>query len=434
MNNGDLSRRGFVQRSMGAMAVAGLPLWFSREVLATELGAAARQKKVGPNDRIVMGAIGTGSRGFEIMKEARKKGAEFVAVCDVDANHRAKAAKEIGNGCVQYGDFRELLDHRGIDAVTVVTPDHWHALVAIAAMKKGKDIYCEKPLTLTIAEGQAMLRVAAATEPVFQTGSQQRSDARFRLACELVRNGRLGQIKTVEARIGANPKKGPFPTSPVLDGLDWNFWLGQTPEVDYVTERCHYEFRWWYEYSGGKVTDWGAHHNDIAQWALGTDETGPVEVTSTSDDPLKEPNCYNCPPHFVITYTYANGVKLLCMSDGENGVKFEGEKGWIFVSRGKIEASDPKIIEEPLPNDAVRLYVSNDHMKNFLECVRDRQKPICPLEVGYRSVSVCHLGNISLRMGGKTLKWDPMKERFFGDALANQMLSREMRVPWKLEV
>ncbi len=431
---GTLSRRGFVRNSMGAMAAAGLPAWFARDAFAQEEEKAARRREPGPNDRLVMGAIGTGSRGTGIMKEAKKKGAQFVAVCDVDAGHRQKAADAVGDDCKPYEDFRELLDHPGIDAVTVGTPDHWHALIAIAAMKAGKDIYCEKPMTLTVAEGRAMVEVARRTEPVFQVGSQQRSDKRFRMACELVRNGRVGKVKTVEARIGANPKKGPFETSPVPRELNWDFWLGQTPFVDHVKDRCHGDFRWWYEYSGGKVTDWGAHHNDIAQWGLGRDGSGPVLVESECDEPLLEPNCYNCPPHFTITYTYEDGVKLLCMSDGENGVKFEGEDGWIFVSRGKIEASDPKLLEEPLPKDATRLYASDDHMRNFLDCVRDRQATICPIEVGHRSVSVCHIGNISLRLGGKTLKWNPTEERFFGDALANQMLSREMRAPWTLDV
>ena len=433
LEKGNLSRRGFVQSSVGTMIAAGLPAWYAREAFAHQEEKAARRQP-GPNDQIVMGAIGTGSRGMSILNEAKKKGARFVAVCDVDAGHRKKAAEAIGDDCAQYADFRELLDHPGIDAVTIVTPDHWHALIAIAAMKKGKDIYCEKPMTLTIAEGRAMVDVAKKTEPVLQVGSQQRSDKRFRMACELVRNGRIGTVRTVEARIGDNPQKGPFPTSPVPEGLDWDFWLGQTPMVEYVKDRCHYEFRWWYEYSGGKVTDWGAHHNDIAQWGLGADDSGPVEVESECGRPTNEPNSYNCPPDFKITYTYANGVKLFCQSEGENGVRFEGEDGWIFVSRKEIRASDQKLLDEPLPNDATRLYVSDDHMRNFFDCVRDRQTPICPVEVGHRSVSVCHIGNISLRLGGKKLKWDPKEERFFGDALANQMLSRQMRAPWKLEV
>lgn len=441
MENGLLSRRGFVGRTTAGLLAAGLPSWYARETAA---GPVARFI---PDDKpIRMGAIGTGSRGLAVMEGAQKKGARFVAVCDVDAGHReqgvARLAKLGQEGKVDtFADYRELLDRDDIEAVTVVTPDHWHALIAIEAMKRGKDVYCEKPLTLTIEEGQAMVKVAAARKPVFQTGSQQRSDARFRLACSLVRNGRIGKIQTVETRIGANPQGGPFPVAPVPTGLDWDVWMGPTPEVEFVERRCHYEFRWWYEYSGGKVTDWGAHHNDIAQWGLGTDATGPVKVESTCTAPRHvEPNCYNCPPDFNITYTYApnaskvcDGTRLICTSGGENGVRFNGEGGWIFVSRGKISASDKALLQEPLPDSAERLSQSNDHMGNFLSCVRSRETPICPVEVGFRSVTVCHLGNISLRMGGRTLQWDPQKERFFGDALANAMLSRKMRGSWKLE-
>jgi predicted dehydrogenase len=408
-----------------------------------ERSARALAQKDGP---IVMGAIGTGGRGQGIMEDALHRGARFVAVCDVDAGHCREAIAVIQRrrqqGTVDtYNDFRELLDRKDIDAVTIGTPDHWHALIAIEAMKRGKDVYCEKPLTLTVEEGQAMVKVARMRKPVFQTGSQQRSDARFRLACELARNGRIGKIHTVETRIGDNPEGGPFPTSSVPPGLDWDFWLGQTPEVDFVEKRCHGEFRWWYEYSGGKVTDWGAHHNDIAQWGLGTDGSGPVQIESTAGAPAhKEPNCYNCPPRFNITYTYApnaakycDGTRLICTAGGENGVKFVGDGGWIFVSRDRIDASDKKLLDEPLAADAVRLYKSDDHMRNFLNCVKSRETPICDIEVGFRSVTICHLGNISLRLGGRTLRWDPVRETFEGDALAIQMLARKMRAPWKLE-
>jgi predicted dehydrogenase len=441
---GRLSRRGFLQNSTAALAATGLPLWYARDAVAA---LVEQDDKAGTDKPIVMGAIGVGGRGMGVMEEAQQRGARFVAVCDVDASHRREAIeklKKLGqDGKVdEYGDFRELLDRKDVDAVSVVTPDHWHALIAIEAMKRGKDIYCEKPLTLTVEEGQAMVKVARARKPVFQTGSQQRSDDRFRLASELVRNGRIGKVKTVETRIGDNPEGGPYPATSVPPGLDWDFWLGQTPETEYVERRVHGEFRWWYEYSGGKVTDWGAHHNDIAQWALGMDGSGPVLVESTSDQPRhKEPNCYNCPPHFNITYTYApnaskycDGTRLICTSGGENGVKFTGEGGWIFVSRDRIDASAKTLLDEPLATGATRLYKSRDHMRNFLDCVRNRETPICDVEVGFRSVTVCHLGNISLRLGGRTLKWDPIRERFQGDALANEMLSRKMRAPWKLEV
>ncbi len=219
-----------------------------------------------------------------------------------------------------------------------------------------------------------MVKAARKYDRVFQTGSQQRSDARFRLACELVRNGRIGKVQTVEARIGDNPIGGPFPRSAVPEGLDWDFWLGPTPTSPTSRRRCHYEFRWWYEYSGGKMTDWGAHHNDIAQWGLGMDEAGPVAVRPPGTKPSEKPNSYNCHPHFAVTYSYADGAKLITTSDGENGNRFIGEGGWIFVSRERIEASDPKLLEEPLPRTPQRLYVSNDHMGNFLDGMRTRKR------------------------------------------------------------
>jgi predicted dehydrogenase len=445
MDKGNLSRRGFMQRSLAAMTAAGLPAWYAREVFALD-----EEKKKPADDEIVMGAIGIGSpqsRGRAIAGDARRdKNVKYIAVCDVDARHRSAAAKLFDSEVKQREDFRELLDNKDIKAVTIATPDHWHALVAIDALRKGKDVYCEKPLTLTIAEGQALVKVAKQTGRIFQVGSQQRSDKRFRLACQLVRNGRIGKIQTVETRIGGNPKSPSLPKVEVPKELNWNFWLGPTPEVDYVElkqgnttfTRCHYEFRWWYEYSGGKMTDWGAHHNDIAQWGLGMDESGPVAVEAEGEAPSKEKNSYNCHPNFKVTYTYASGAKLICTSGGENGVKFIGEDGkWIFVTRGRINASDgdektSKLLNEPLPDGATKLYLSDNHMQNFLDGVRTRKPCICTAEVGHRSVTVCHIGVIALRTG-KKLKWDPKAEKF-DDADANKMLSREMRKPWKLEV
>jgi predicted dehydrogenase len=418
---------------------AGLPLWYAREVLADKEekdSAAKKTKKLGPNDHILMGAIGVGGQGTGIMKWAKgKPGVKFVAVCDVDAARREKAAKLIGKDCHIFGDFREMLAKEKLDAVTIGTVDHWHALTAIAAMKAGCDVYCEKPLSLTIGEGQAMVKAARKYDRVFQTGSQQRSDARYRLACELVRNGRIGRIHTVEARIGDNPTGGPFKEVPVPKDLDWNFWKGPTADVPYVKERCHYEFRWWYEYSGGKMTDWGAHHNDIAQWGLGMDKAGPVFVTASGTPPAQKPNCYNCHPHFAVSYLYGDGTRLITTSDGENGNRFIGNRGWIFVNRERIEASDSKLLDEPLPKSAERLYVSNDHMGNFMDCIRSRQRCICDVEVGFHSVTVCHIGAIALRLG-IPLNWDPAAQRFFGPRAekGNAMLSREMRSPWKLEI
>jgi predicted dehydrogenase len=471
LEKGNLSRRGFLQNSLAALTAAGLPAWYAREVLAHEQDTAAQnQRPVQANDRIVMGAIGTGTnrtrrrgngrlngeRGYQIMRDAMgQRGVEYVAVCDVDRPNAEFAANHIRERTNRQAqvltDFRRLLENRDIQALTIATPDHWHAIIAIAAMRAGKHVYCEKPLTLFHSEGQRMVRVARDTNRVFQTGSQQRSDTRFRLACELVRNGRIGQVRRVETRIGDNPVGGPFQVAQVPDGLDWNFWLGPTPRVDYVPQRCHYDFRWWYDYSGGKMTDWGAHHNDIAQWGLGMDSSGPVEVWPNAERttaPSSAANSFNCHPHFEVHYRYnnngggANGTELVCMSGGENGIKFEGENGrWIFVSRGTIRASDgnqreSRIIGDPLPPDATRLEVSNNHMGNFMACVRagGRQQPICNVNVGHRSVSVCHIGNIAIRTGLR-LHWDPAQERFTGDNAerANAMLTRPYREPWRAE-
>jgi predicted dehydrogenase len=442
MHPANLSRRGFLERSMAALTVgAGLPAWYARRVLADDLEREARSPgRIGPSDTITMAAIGVGGRGTSLLKEAMaQKGVRVVAVCDVDRGHREAGAQVVrdkqGGGCDTYGDFRDLLARRDLDAVLVATVDHWHALVSIAAMKAGCDVYCEKPLSLTVAEGRAMVKAARKYGRIFQTGSQQRSDARYRLACELVRNGRIGRVHTVEARIGDNPIKGPFQETDVPEGLDWDFWKGPTPDVPYVREKCHKNFRWWYEYSGGKMTDWGAHHNDIAQWGLGTDDTGPVEVTAVGQEPAKDPNSYNCHPHFAVNYRYADGTRLVTTSDGENGNLFIGNAGWIFIRRSRIGASDRRLIEEPLPEGAERLYASNDHRGNFVDCVRTRKRPICDVAVGHHSAVVCHIGAIALRLG-KPLRWDPDAERFHGPDAdeANAMLAREMRSPWKLEV
>jgi predicted dehydrogenase len=482
MYKGNLSRRGFLQRSLTGLAAAGVPAWYGRDLLAAEDVAAAEAKKpAGANDRIAMGAIGIGSRnsrGRDIYNQARgHKNVVYVAACDVHAKHLDRAVtvmkdfnkKERGSADVKgYKDFRQLLDDKDINAVTIATPDHWHALVAIEALRRGKDVYCEKPLTLTIEEGKAVAKVAKETGRVFQVGSQQRSEGTgpFPLACALVRNGRLGKIKRVETRIGANPESPELPKAEVPAGLDWDFWLGPTPRVDYVElprkgqpipySRCEYEFRWWYDYSGGKMTDWGAHHNDIAQWGLGMDGSGPVSVEVVkAKQPAEGTNRYNCHPEFEVRYTYENGVELVCShtqlpgapdpketpkgpgrGNGfrhDNGVLFVGEGGkWIFVCRSGITASDERLIKEPLGPDATGLYRSRNHMGNFLECVKSRKPTICPAEVGHRSVTVCHLGAIALR-SGKKLRWDPKAEHFEDEEM-NKWLGRPMRDPWKLEV
>ncbi len=464
MQHGNLSRRGFAQSAIAAMGVAGLPAWYAADAVAAVESADAERKD---DAALRFGCIGIGSqhsRCFAIYNDARTQTAHktsFLACCDVDSNHVGKAVTRMQSHgfktVTAYRDFRDLNDRKDIDAVLIATPDHWHALIAIDAMKKGKDVYCEKPLTLTVAEALALQQVAKKTGRVLATGSQQRSDHRFRMACELVRNGRIGKVKSVECRIGSNPVSGPIAKKPVPEGFDYDMWLGPTPMADYVADdkhaRCNYEFRWWYEYSGGKMTDWGAHHLDIAQWALGKDGSGPIAVeVIKATQPSTDPNEYNTHPEFHVQYTYEGDIKVIAMhgdgtgphrlvnKDGieahigpsENGVLFVGTEGTIFVSRGAILASDAKLLAEPLATDATRLEVSANHMVNFLDCVKSRKKPICSVDVGASSVIICHLGTIALR-SGKKLKWDPVKHQF-DDAEANAMLSRKMREPWKLEV
>jgi predicted dehydrogenase len=464
MSHGSFSRRGFLARSMAGLTLgAGLPAWFTKELIAQGQAATGQARPVAANSRIVMGAIGTGTnyhrkgpnqatqgeRGIQIMRDAMgQQGVDIIAVCDVDRHAREFARDVVRSNANRpeprmYDDYRELLANGDIQAVLIATPDHWHALIAIAALRAGKDVYCEKPLTLWLDEGKAVVNAVRQTNRKFQVGSQQRSDDRFRLACELVRNGRIGHVQRIETRIGDNPRGGPFQVRPVPEGLNWDFWLGQNARADYSPQRCHYDFRWWYEYSGGKMTDWGAHHNDIAQWALGMDNSGPVAIEKVhADEPSHDPNSFNCHPNFEVRYTYANGPNgsngtvLVCKSAGENGIHFEGEGGkWIFVSRGTIRASNPALLRDPLPANATRLEVSHNHMGNFLQAVRDRSRqPICNATVGHRSVSVCHLGNIAIRSGLR-LRWDPAQEQFTGDNAgeANRWLRREIREPWGAE-
>lgn len=435
-----ISRRDFLMASAAGVALASVPDWFTKANAADNAERAARwHKKFGPNDQINCAVIGPGgSRGGYRMglgdanAAVGHPGVKMVAACDVDALHMKEAAEHFGADCRPYSDFREVLARKDIDAVIIGTPDHWHSYICIAAMKAGKDVYCEKPLTLTIDEGKKLVKVWRDTGAVFQTGSQQRSDDKFRLACELVRNGRIGKLVKVESNLPTGPVGGPFKSEPPPSDLNWDMWQGQTPDTEYVKERTHGSFRWWIEYSGGMLTDWGAHHNDIAQWGMGTDRTGPISVEGVGRGNMVGHNCYSTFPEFDLTFMYPNGVPLRVTNQGSNGVKFQGENGWIFVTRGKIEASDPKLLEEPLPADAVRLYNSNDHMGNFLDGIRTRKQPICDAEIGHRSVSICHLANICLRLGGNKLEWDPEREEFKNNPAANAMLSRPARKPWRV--
>jgi predicted dehydrogenase len=436
-----ISRRSFLHRCSATAAATGLPLWFVERELAR---AEEPVKAVAANDRPGIALIGCGGQGSGDTGNARRFG-DVVAVCDVDQKHVANAVKRFskdGKVPTGYSDFRKLLARDDVHCIINGTPDHWHSLVNIAAAKAKKDIYSEKPLTLTIDEGKHVVKAVRDHMVVLQTGTQQRSSERFRMACDLVRNNRIGKLKEVTVWLPAGRREGPFASKPVPPELDWDFWQGQATKVDYVPERCHTWFRYWYEYSGGTMTDWGAHHMDIGYWAIGL--PAPILVESKAlTKPV--PGGYTTISDYEVKFTYPNGVVFNVRSTRDddpfggtvnpagqrNGIRFEGSDGWIWVNRDEIKAAEREMLTKPLPEGAERLYVSNDHMGNFFDCMRSRKDPICAVEIGHRSASVCHLGAISLRTG-KKLEWDPVKEEFIGEHAkeANGYATREMRMPY----
>ncbi|HEX8200615.1 MAG TPA: Gfo/Idh/MocA family oxidoreductase, partial [Isosphaeraceae bacterium] len=382
-----------------------------------------------PSERIRIGHIGVKNQGTSNLKALMK---HTVAVCDVDKDvlGKAKALAETGTGetITAYDDYRRLLDNKDIDAVVVTTPDHWHARITIDACAAGKDVYCEKPLTLTVAEGCAVVEAARRHDRVVQTGSQQRSDAKFRRACELVRSGRIGKVHTVRVGIPGVNFVGPaVPDTAPPPELDYDFWLGPAPRRPYNPNRVHYNFRFFWDYSGGQLTNFGAHHLDIAQWALGMDESGPVAVEGQARD--HEQGWYEVPAWCRVAYTYPGDVTLVCGQDERGGVTFEGSEGTLFVTRGRIESNPAAILREPPAAGDVRLEVSDDHHANWLDCIRSRRRPIADVAIGHRSATVCHLGNIAIRTGRK-LTWDPARQELVGDPEAAAMLRRPYRAPW----
>jgi predicted dehydrogenase len=436
-----ISRRSFIRRCSATAAATGMPLWFVERELAR---AEQPVKSLSANDRPGIALIGCGGQGSGDTRNSQRFG-DVVAVCDVDQKHVEQAVKRFTrDGKVPQGfaDFRKLLERDDVHCIINGTPDHWHSLVNIAAAKANKDIYSEKPLTLTIDEGKHVVKAVRDHKVVLQTGTQQRSNERFRLACDLVRNNRIGKLKEVTVYLPAGRREGPFASKPVPPELDWDFWQGQAPKVDYVPERCHTWFRYWYEYSGGTMTDWGAHHMDIGYWAIGLPAPTSIESKALTQ-PIR--GGYTTISDYEVKFTYPNGVIFNVRStpdddpfggtikeDGQrNGIRFVGSDGWIWVNRDQIKATEREMLTQALPEGAERLFVSNDHMGNFFDCVRSRIDPICDVEVGHRSASVCHLGAISLR-SGKSLQWDPVNETFIGEHSkeANTYVSREMRKPY----
>ncbi|MFC1539801.1 Gfo/Idh/MocA family protein [Candidatus Latescibacterota bacterium] len=398
-----------------------------------------------PSNRITIGHIGVGGMGVSDMRRfLPRDDAQIVAVCDVDKSHRLEAKKlaeetyaEKKNansytGCDDYNDFRDLIGREDIDAVSIATPDHWHAITAITAADAGKDIYCEKPIALTIAEGRAMCDAVKRNNIVWQTGSQQRSDRNFRFACELVRNGRIGELKKIFVGLPTGSALNEPPeVIPVPDGFDYDFWLGPAPEAPYTANRCHWNFRWIMDYSGGQLTDWAGHHIDIAHWGMDVEHTGPVDIEGQGNFPRD--GLWNTATTYHFECTYKNGLILDVSNNTRNrqGVRFEGTDGWVYVRRGEIDAEPKSLLTSMIGRDEIHLYRSDNHGANFIDCVRSRELTIAPIEILHRSVSVAHLGNIAMLLKRK-LNWNPDIERFVNDSEADRMLARSMRSPWHL--
>jgi predicted dehydrogenase len=436
------SRRDFL-RDSAALTAGGilLPSW-----LAGTRSMADESKS--PNARPRVGCIGLGGMGHGDARAARKYG-DIVAVCDVDRKHaeHARDDKNIGNGKADIcEDYRKLLDRKDIDVVTISTPDHWHTRIAIDAMKSGKDVYCQKPLTLTIDEGKLLCKAVKQSGRVLQVGTQQRSENnnRFLTAVALVREGRLGKIKRVTCTIGASKPGGPFKKTEPPAHLNWEMWLGQAPKVEYIKERCHGTFRWWYEYSGGKLTDWGAHHVDIAQWAIGMEKSGPTTVEVVEANlpvPFKKgyptvDDQYNTVTTFQVRCLFPSDIELIIRGEGENGITFEGEKGKFFVSRGKLTGEPIDDLKKNPIDDKVLIALRkgkrlDSHMGNFIECCRDRSMPVSDVFSHHRALTTCHLANIAIRLKRK-LAWDAQSEQIVGDAEANALQRREQRKGYEI--
>jgi myo-inositol 2-dehydrogenase/D-chiro-inositol 1-dehydrogenase len=443
MSRSNFSRRDFLKTSTGLAAASAVGSgWMA------DLAYGKNRRVLSKNDRPLIGSIGMGGQGTGIMRRAMEFG-DIVAVCDVDRPRAEQAREQSGGNAEVHEEYRKLLERADIEAVTIGTPDHWHTAVALAALQAGKHVYCEKPLTLTIAEGKLLVDMVNKTGKTMQVGTQQRGDqfTLFGRAVATVRSGQLGKIKKVTVQLPLSTSEGgPFETKPIPEGLNWGFWLGQAPEAEYCPERCHYQFRWWYEYSGGVVTDWGAHHMDIAQWALNVEHAGPLSIDGSQTRLPNIPNGYNTPKLVTIDYQYPDDVhlQLTAQPPGDEGVLFEGEKGRLFVNRGRItgkaieEQDADAALKQQTMDQVTELFKGNtermgNHMGNFFEAFQHGKHPISDVASQHRSVSACHLGNISIRLGRK-LAWDAEKEMFVDDDEANAWLSREQRSPYQISV
>jgi predicted dehydrogenase len=448
------SRREFLKRTAAAGAVATAPyIWSGSHARAQDANSKPTIAAIG-----VGGSRGRYNQGGAVARRAAKYG-QMIAVCDVDDRHTAEFNKAFDGKLSMYRDYRELFDKQQPDIVTIGTPDHWHVPISIAALRAGCDVYCEKPLTLTIADGIEIRKVVEETGRVFQVGTQQRSqdNLRFLKAIAMVQSGRLGDNVNAYVAIGGAPSGGPFEASAAPGDLDWDLWLGPAPKVGYSEQRRKM-FRWWFEYSGGKMTDWGAHHIDIAQWALGCDETGPQTVSGTGkfpplvpdkfnwkaflDGDAALPSGFNTATEFSIDLKFAGGATINVSDhyrregddvDFDNGILLEGDAGRIFVNRGRLSGKPIDDLTDADNRELDELFVKlykgkqpGDHMRNFFECLEDRTQPISDVATHHRTMTSCHLCNIALMLG-RELKWDPAAENFIGDDQATALMSRKSR-------
>ena len=431
-----LSRRQFLERG-ATLVSAGVaaPLL----IPATAFSATGRP---GPNDCIGIAGIGIGRQGSGVFLAAVKaKGGRAVAVADANIRRAAEMARKLKIDAFQ--DYRKVLDRKDVDAITTATPDHWRSLVCIHACQAEKDVYAEKPMTLTIREGRLMVDAVRRYKRVFQTGSQQRSDAKCRFGCELIRSGRIGKVRKVIAHNYPSPWECALSGQPVPDGLDWDLWCGPNPVVpnhaDLCTPRARPGWISFRPYSGGEMTGWGAHGLDQIQWALGMDQSGPIEVwtegrafsapTYSQPDSQGRGNKLCSEPK--VFFRYARDIVVALSNGPEGGAIFIGEKGTITIDRGKCTSDPPEIAQEPIHGGEVHLYKSDDHTQNWLDCIRSRQMPAAGVEIGHRSATVCHLGNIA-HWAGRRLRWDPVGECFPDDPDANVHLDRPRRKPYAL--
>jgi myo-inositol 2-dehydrogenase/D-chiro-inositol 1-dehydrogenase len=460
-----ITRRSFIRRGATLTAAgAVVPYWFTGE-------NARAQQSTSKNDRPLVAVVGTGGQGSGDMRGAAPFG-DVVAVCDVDENQARKAAAMLGGKPTIYGDYRKLLERNDIEVIINGTPDHWHTAINIAACKAGKDVYAEKPMTLTIDEGKLLSKVVKQTGRVVQVGTQQRSAGQFQLAIELVRNGRVGNLKQIWVALpNFSTKGGPFAAEKVPDNLNWDMYQGQAPAKKYCSQRTHRNFRWWYEYAGGIITDWGNHHMDIAQWGADCELSGPTSIDARGLFPNHgKADCFNTPNRFFSRMTYPNGVEVLFFSSlkcrkryggvveaheetspkdlaylfGKNcpeeiktfdrdGIMFIGDKGRVFVNRGGVYGKPVEQLKDnPLPEDAWRVRPSGNHIGNLFECVKTRQEPVSPVRIEHRTITACHLTNISIRLKRK-LTWNPVSQEIVGDDEANAWQKRQQRKPFTFE-